>query len=165
MVAERAGASIGTVYRYFPDRIAVLQALAARNLERTLSKLTNAVADKNHETWNDALGAAFDVLVEAFRSEPGFRSIRVGDVIDLQPRPNERSYYSVVAHAMHSALRQRFDITMDDATAFAFEIAIELVDAMAARAFTYDRNGEAAYLEAGRQAAFAAIESRVVTPT
>ena len=25
MVAERAGASIGTVYRYFPDRIAVLQ--------------------------------------------------------------------------------------------------------------------------------------------
>ena len=33
MVAERAGASIGTVYRYFPDRIAVLQALAARNLE------------------------------------------------------------------------------------------------------------------------------------
>ncbi|MBT5616278.1 MAG: helix-turn-helix transcriptional regulator, partial [Microbacteriaceae bacterium] len=27
MVAERAGASIGTVYRYFPDRIAVLQAV------------------------------------------------------------------------------------------------------------------------------------------
>jgi AcrR family transcriptional regulator len=36
MVAERAGASIGTVYRYFPDRIAVLQALASRNLERVL---------------------------------------------------------------------------------------------------------------------------------
>src|ERR1700709_2244902 len=36
MVAERAGASIGTVYRYFPDRIAVLQALASRNLERAL---------------------------------------------------------------------------------------------------------------------------------
>jgi len=31
MVADRAGASIGTVYRYFPDRIAVLQSLAARS--------------------------------------------------------------------------------------------------------------------------------------
>ena len=30
MVAERAGASIGTVYRYFPDRIAVLQSLGAQ---------------------------------------------------------------------------------------------------------------------------------------
>ena len=34
LVAERAGASIGTVYRYFPDRVAVLVALAERNLER-----------------------------------------------------------------------------------------------------------------------------------
>jgi len=29
MVADRAGASIGTVYRYFPDRIAVLQSVAS----------------------------------------------------------------------------------------------------------------------------------------
>ena len=39
MVAERAGASIGTVYRYFPDRVAVLQAVAARNLERVTQAL------------------------------------------------------------------------------------------------------------------------------
>ncbi len=41
MVAERAGASIGTVYRYFPDRIAVLQALAARNLERVVARVVD----------------------------------------------------------------------------------------------------------------------------
>jgi len=41
MVAERAGASIGTVYRYFPDRIAVLQAVAARNLDKLLLSLTD----------------------------------------------------------------------------------------------------------------------------
>ncbi len=39
LVAERAGASIGTVYRYFPDRVAVLQAVAARSLERVTSAL------------------------------------------------------------------------------------------------------------------------------
>src|SRR5580698_1466695 len=51
MVAERAGASIGTVYRYFPDRIAVLQALAARNLELVLGGLRGAVADRSNKTW------------------------------------------------------------------------------------------------------------------
>src|SRR4051812_15381732 len=58
MVAERAGASIGTVYRYFPDRIAVLQALAARNLERVLENATNQVLEPGNATWADALDAA-----------------------------------------------------------------------------------------------------------
>jgi AcrR family transcriptional regulator len=44
MVAEKAGASIGTVYRYFPDRVAVLQAVAARNLERTLESWVSGFA-------------------------------------------------------------------------------------------------------------------------
>jgi len=44
MVAEGAGASIGTVYRYFPDRIAVLQSLAARNEERIIERLIAVIA-------------------------------------------------------------------------------------------------------------------------
>lgn len=158
MVAERAGASIGTVYRYFPDRIAVLQALGARNLERTLSKVTTEIGNAKHTTWRDALGAGFDVYVEAFRSEPGFRSLRVGDVIDLQPRPTEHTYNWVVARAMHAALVQRFDIPRSDETKFAFEVAVELSDAMASRAFTYEKNGEAAFLSAGREAVFSVLE-------
>ncbi len=45
MVAERAGASIGTVYRYFPDRIAVLQSLAARNAERMTDRVLAELRD------------------------------------------------------------------------------------------------------------------------
>ena len=46
MVAERAGASIGTVYRYFPDRIAVLQSLAARNAERMTDRVLAELRDR-----------------------------------------------------------------------------------------------------------------------
>ncbi|MFP5450351.1 MAG: TetR/AcrR family transcriptional regulator, partial [Thermoleophilia bacterium] len=55
MVADRAGASIGTVYRYFPDRIAVLQALAARNSERLLERLVGELASDAHATATDAV--------------------------------------------------------------------------------------------------------------
>src|ERR1700709_2710518 len=55
MVAERAGASIGTVYRYFPDRIAVLQALAARNLERVLGGILISLNDHANTTWREAV--------------------------------------------------------------------------------------------------------------
>ena len=157
MVAERAGASIGTVYRYFPDRIAVLQALAARNLERSLEKTVAEINNPDNTTWMDALSAAFGVFVEAFRHEPGFRSLRVGDVIDLRPAPNERTFNSVVADSMRTGLVARFGLVDDEKTAFLFECAIEISDAMASRAFLYNSEGEESFHEAGRDAVYSML--------
>jgi AcrR family transcriptional regulator len=150
MVAERAGASIGTVYRYFPDRIAVLQALAARNLDRVLGQIRIAFTDDDHSTWAAALGAAFDVFVNAFRTEPGFRSLRVGDVIDLRPAPSPTTFNSKIADEMLRILSERFDIENTPKTLFAFETAIEVTDALVARAFARDATGDPAFLEQAR---------------
>ena len=43
MVAERAGAAIGTGYRYFPDRIVLLQALRDRALLRYRRSVVEAI--------------------------------------------------------------------------------------------------------------------------
>jgi AcrR family transcriptional regulator len=165
MVAERAGASIGTVYRYFPDRIAVLQALGARNLDRVLSKITEEIAAPEHSTWLDALTAAFGILEGAFRSEPGFRSLRVGDVIDLRPAPTEKTSNSVVADAMLESLAQRFDLTVDDEARFDFEAAVELSDALAARAFSRDADGDGRFLEAARTSVANLLTTRFGSPS
>ena len=149
MVAERAGASIGTVYRYFPDRIAVLQALGARNLERALSRVTEEAANVKHNDWVSALNASMDILVQAFRDEPGFRSLRVGDVIDLRPAPNETPYKSILSNALLESLVTRFGVPDNDEVRFAFETSIEISDALAARAFARNPDGDPAFLEAG----------------
>ena len=149
MVAERAGASIGTVYRYFPDRIAVLQALGARNLERALSRVTEEAANAKHDDWMTALSASMDILIEAFRNEPGFRSLRVGDVIDLRPAPNETPFKSVIATALLDSLISRFGVPDNDEVRFAFETSIEISDALAARAFARNPDGDVSFLEAG----------------
>ena len=149
MIAEHAGASIGTVYRYFPDRIAVLQALGARNLERALSRVTDEAANVKHDDWVSALHASMDILIDAFRNEPGFRSLRVGDVIDLRPAPNETPFKSVVAAALLDSLVARFGVPDNDEVRFAFETAIEISDALAARAFARNPDGDVSFLEAG----------------
>ncbi len=164
MVAERAGASIGTVYRYFPDRIAVLQALATRNLERTLSAVVAEMSDEAHGNWVESLSAGFGVFVEAFTNEPGFRSLRVGDVIDLQPNPNDHTFNSVVADTMREVLVERFGIRNDDRTRFLFECVVELSDAMASRAFTYEPKGETAFLEVGRDTSYALLVPHLGEP-
>ncbi|MCL1487014.1 MAG: TetR/AcrR family transcriptional regulator [Marinobacter sp.] len=71
MVAERAGASIGTVYRYFPDRIVLLQALGSRNFERVMARITEAINDPSQSDWRGALSTAFDSVIDTYRTEPG----------------------------------------------------------------------------------------------
>jgi len=159
MVAERAGASIGTVYRYFPDRIAVLQALSARNLERVLDKATSAIHDERQTTWVAALGASFGVLVDAFRSEPGFRGLRVGDVLDIRPATHDRTFNSIVADGLLGALIERFGFKDSSELRFHFETAVEISDALATRAFARDPQGDAAFLETSRD-----VVAQLLTP-
>ncbi|WP_411698489.1 TetR/AcrR family transcriptional regulator [Conyzicola sp.] len=164
MVAERAGASIGTVYRYFPDRIAVLQALGARNLERALSRVADEAANSDHDDWASALNASLEILIEAFRTEPGFRSLRVGDVIDLRPAPNEIPFKSAVAGALLDSLVVRFDVPDNDEVRFAFETAIEVSDALAARAFARNPDGDESFLEAGGHIVASLLEPHFGSP-
>ena len=161
MVAERAGASIGTVYRYFPDRIAVLQALASRNLERVLGGIGESYADPNNTTWREAVNAGFDVYVDAFRTEPGFGSLRGGDIIDLRPAASPTTVNSQIAAVMVQALAERFNTDASDETLFAFEIAVEVMDAVVARAFARDAQGDSAFLESARELFLANLAARL----
>lgn len=164
MVADRAGASIGTVYRYFPDRIAVLQSLAARHGERTMDTALAEISDPAHPDWFIALGNVFDSLKNAFRDEPGFASLRYGDVLDLRPatgRPAMQGF----ADRLFDALVARFDIDGSDAARSAFSAVVVTTDALMARAFAQDPNGDEAFLLAGVATASALMSPYWQTPT
>lgn len=159
MVADRAGASIGTVYRYFPDRIALLQALGARNLERALARSTDELMNPQYTDWLTALSAAFGVLVEAYRDEPGFRGLRVGDVIDIRPAPTERTFNSQLSDRLLDGLVERFGVPDTDEVRFLFESAVEVSDALATRAFARDPQGDEKFLIAGRDIVYSMLAS------
>lgn len=151
MVAERAGSSIGTIYRYFPDRIAVLQALSARSLAVFASEGIERV--EAGSSWQDAVGAALDYLVDAFRSEPGFRSLRFGDVLDLRPNRDGRTNYGVVASAIVSVLSSRHRMDDSDQIRFDVESALLVADALLTRAFALDGEPDERYVEEARRVA------------
>lgn len=148
MVAERAGASIGTVYRYFPDRIAVLQSLAARNVERTSGSTVATLMDPAHTDWFSALGAVFDEIKAAYRDEPGFASLRYGDVLDLRPATSSPAMQGF-ADGLFDALVARFDLDGSDSARLAFSSVVVATDALTARAFANDPQGDEDFLLAG----------------
>jgi AcrR family transcriptional regulator len=129
MVADHAGASIGTVYRYFPDRIAVLM-------------------DPARTDWFTALGAVFEEIKTAYRDEPGFASLRYGDVLDLRPATGLPAMQGF-ADSLFEALVSRFDLDDSDAAHSAFSAVVVATDALMARAFTRDPQGDETFLLAG----------------
>lgn len=161
MVAERAGASIGTVYRYFPDRIAVLQSLAARNIERLMGHLSHELVAGRHASSTDAVVAVLRVTADLFRTEPGYRSVRVGDVLDLRHPQTEPTANTQVADAVTDALVAGYGVAASADARLTVGTAIELVDALVARAFARHPQGDAVLLAEAERAVRAVLAGRM----
>lgn len=153
MVAERAGASIGTVYRYFPDRIVVLQGVAARATERFVTHIDTTLTAKSHANWWEVLEDVIDDFVDAFANTPAFASLRFGDVLDLRPRESNRTNLSVVTERIGHLLVSRHGLPAGEELAFNLEVVFTLVDTLLARAFLFDPKGEPAFIDEARQLA------------
>ena len=153
MVAERAGASIGTVYRYFPDRIAVLQGVSARASDRFLENFDSSVGSKDHSNWWAATNAVIDDLVTAFAHQPAFAALRFGDVLDLRPRDRKHTGLSVITARVANLLVAQHGLPAGNDLKFHLEVAFTMVDTLLARAFLFTPKGDRAYIDEGRSVA------------
>ena len=107
-LAERTGLHVRNVYRYFPDRTAVIAALAERLngvLEESLEGL-DSLADPAR-AWRRAVGRLVDSLVEAGQAEPGLAAVRAAlhsspDLFALDVASDRR-----IAARLADALRRR----------------------------------------------------------
>lgn len=158
MVAERAGASIGTVYRYFPDRIAVLQSVASRNLDRALEVLSIELGAGGSATLESSMDVAVEALAGLFRSEKGFRSLRVGDVLDIRPAVGARAGNAEIARVIREDLEKRTGIRLDSGARLSVETAVDVADALLGRAFLHSNRGEASLISEAKRVAVLAVK-------
>ncbi|AMM22449.1 hypothetical protein AX769_14335 [Frondihabitans sp. PAMC 28766] len=149
MVAERAGASIGTVYRYFPDRIAVVEALAVRGAQRFVDRVSVDVSERDITRWADSIDIVIDALVEMYRTEPGFRAIRFGDS-ETADKALTADTRRPLAEQLTTCLVDRFGIERTADVEFAIEVATETGSALVARAFFSDPAGDARFIDQSR---------------
>jgi AcrR family transcriptional regulator len=148
-VAARGNSSVGVVYRYFPNIQSLLRSLAARNLARFTETIYDLLGGDSVE-WLQTVDIAIDTFIEFNRSEPGFRALRFGDIIDDRFLEPEFSNNGVFARALVGLLAEKYDFTPDEKILFDVEIAIEIADALLQRAFLLDRHGDPRFIEAAR---------------
>lgn len=151
-VALASGNSIGTLYRFFEDRIDLLQALTIRNVERAKANLGAAI-DKHPPQSLDALaGVLFKVFLAMFKSEPGFKSIRLGDVLDIRPAPESRWGNRSFAQTAIELYQEHSGHTLTAEQRTDIELAVDLADTLLHKAFLQSARGDKATIDRARQA-------------
>ena len=146
LLAERAEVAIGSVYQFFPDKRAIVQALAMRNMDAYLQSLADRFADDVFTHWWDAVDAAIDTYIRMHRSTPGFRTLHFGDVVDVHLLDTDRDNNAVIAERLSELLVERFQIADKLRVRFALQISVEAADALIKLAFRRDMTGDEAVL-------------------
>jgi AcrR family transcriptional regulator len=142
LLAERAGVAIGSVYQFFPDKRAIVQALTLRNMEAYLERLGDRFSRGDLAHWWDGVDAAIDEYIDMHRVVPGFRTLHFGDVVDVHLLDEARDNNGVIAEQLARVLVEQFGITDTSCLRFALEIAVEAADALIKLAFRRDTEGD-----------------------
>ncbi|MGW5050843.1 TetR family transcriptional regulator [Actinokineospora sp. NPDC004072] len=131
LIAERAGVAVGSLYQFFPDKRAVVQALTQRNLAHFMAEVARRFDQTPVAHWSLGADIIFDLYVQMYREIPGFRRIRFGDVVDLRLIDAERDNNTVIADDIAEFLAERFDVPIADIrlpVAVAHEIADSILN-------------------------------------
>ncbi|MFI0449082.1 TetR family transcriptional regulator [Actinomadura sp. 6N118] len=141
-IAQRAEVAIGSVYQFFPDKRAVAQALALRNLELFGQRVSRQLAEGAFSNWSDTVGVIIDIYVDMHRKVPGFRVLRFGDVADINLLDSAADNNAVVADRLRKMIVENFAVTDTPQLALALAISVETADAVFKMAFRRNPDGD-----------------------
>ena len=87
-IAETAGVPIGSVYQYFPNKLAVLAELARRVMEQVDVKTASLITeDFGVLPWDQAIDRAIDATMEGYAGQPGYLQL----LLSIRPTPEFRA--------------------------------------------------------------------------
>jgi AcrR family transcriptional regulator len=160
-LAEVAGVSIGSVYRFFPDKEAIVEALAMRYWS-DFEDLVAGVAEADEaQPLDDPIGAVLDVLVAGFRARPGFLGLWFGGLRSEHVRDVTRPTRTAIASSIERILQRHWPDAPPDTRARVSEMAVLAGDGLLREAFRRDQNGDPAVLAESKHMLRAYIAERL----
>jgi AcrR family transcriptional regulator len=145
-VAEAAGIPVGSVYRFFPDKEAIVEALAVQYWT-DFDDLVAATAELAEQSGiEDPGGTVLGALAAGFRSRPGFMALWYGGLRTSQVRDATRPTRTSIARSVERVL----SVCWPGGDARIRPVAAQMVvlagDGLLREAFRRDPRGDAALL-------------------
>lgn len=149
-LAAAAGVPTGTIYQFFEDKDAVMQALAVRFLSVMPGVLDAALAAGGSD-WSRTVGRAIDGYAAMLREHPALRRLWLSGTLDASTRRLERDTDATIATQLGAVLREQAGTRRG--TPEQWRTLVVLSDALLVHAFTDDPDGDPVALREARRAA------------
>lgn len=152
-IAERAGVPIGSLYQYFPDKRAVVQALTMRNLDAFSAEVERIFSGTEVPAgWRAAVDRVIDTYLEMLDKVPGFGRIRFGDVVDTHLLDPEDDNDAVIAAKLSQLFAKSYQVPNSEELQLAFWMVVEVSDALIKLALRLSADQRATVLATARDA-------------
>ena len=153
-VAKRAEVPIGTVYQFFADKSALVHALAARNLQNYMDRLSRRYEAAEPTSLEGVVEVAIDEFVDMRRTLPGFGVLDFGaggkwvdsDPRDLYLLDDTVDNNTAVARRLRNLTPFLQGSGNDDELELALRVTMESADAVLQLAFRNDPDGDPALI-------------------
>jgi AcrR family transcriptional regulator len=137
-IARNAKVSVGALYRFFPDKQSIVDAIAVRHVEEFRASFEGRIAQFNFADGPAFLSAVIDAFVEFLDSRPDFRAIAFGPQISAQTRRQQTD-----PDAMGAGLVKRFmtqTLGMPDIKSLDLRLRIAIESGERLFAYAYEQN-------------------------
>ena len=163
-IAEAAGIPVGSVYHYFPDKEAIVEALAV-GYWSDFEYLVSGVAETHErDPLEDPCSAIIETLAAGFRASPGFRALWYGGLRTEQVRNATRPTRTAIARSVGRILAVRWSDASAEELATTARMVVLAGDGLLREAFRVDPQGDEALLAESKLMIDAYVEARLGEP-
>jgi AcrR family transcriptional regulator len=160
-IAEAAGIPVGSVYRFFDGKEAIVEALAVRYW-RDFDDLVAGVAEADErDPLADPAGAVLEALAAGFRSRPGFLALWYEGLRTERVRDSTRHARTAIASSIERMLSIHWPQASEHARASAATMVVLAGDGLLREAFRLDRAGDSRVLGEGKMMLDAYLAARL----
>lgn len=145
-IAAEAGVSVSSLYQYFPDRGAIVDALAGRYLTEFEALMDELAERALSEDWGDLVGGLIDGFAERYRAEPGYRALWFGRHLSEELQSADRHNKRTLADGVRRVLVGRGLARDGEELERACLAAVLTADALLQEAFRESPEGDPALL-------------------
>jgi AcrR family transcriptional regulator len=147
-ISERAHVPVGSIYQFFGDKGAVIDAVAHSYLtesDAAIGALVHA-AETGEGDWSDPAGRMLDVFVELYRLHPGYVALWSGRHMSAEVARVDQANSQLIAAGVQRVVAAQAGLPEGPELELAAQVAVRTATGLLHYAFTRSANGDEAVL-------------------